>query len=406
MGIVTGGMLSLVLMTTRRYQVSFAIILGLSALLAVAGVFSAVSFIGNLAEGLANAVVLLILSFALGYTLTTFSVLSYSRHRPGPITPGNQGHTAVVLLAAGEPPYYGVESASRRLALADDAQDVPPVLLRPFYLRDLRSKYASLGPSPYRNYYTQLAAKVQSRLDTGHKVYMAFYNDNPTLPQVLAQAMGEGAKRIVLVHVRTTDPADLVKAGELVEGIHPENYGASMVDIGPISQSDLLPQLYVRRVLETVPQVSSDPSEVGLLLVGRGHALAHERNSSSVVRYHQESDFQERVRQALLKVGFGESHVELGWLRWNSPTVSEAALRLVNAGCKVVLWMPSSFPADGTITLYDIPSQLAPVEKETGIRLVPLGAWNADDLAAEDIAARVRAVSYQSSGTTPAPTLR
>ena len=121
MGLVSGGMLALVLMTTRRYQYSFSIILALAALLAVAGVFSAVSFIGNLAEGLANAIVLLILAFALGYILTTFSVLSNSTRRRMPSQKGRGDHTAVICLAPGEPPSYGVESASKRLALAEDA---------------------------------------------------------------------------------------------------------------------------------------------------------------------------------------------------------------------------------------------------------------------------------------------
>jgi protoheme ferro-lyase len=312
----------------------------------------------------------------------------------------------VVLLAAGEPPHYGVESASRRLSLADDAQDVPPVLLRPFYLRDLRSKYASIGRSPYREYYIELSRKVQSRLDSNHKVYIAFYNDNPTLPQVLAQAIGEGARHITLVHTRTTDPADAVKAGELLEGIDPESYGVSMSEIGPLFQSDLLPQIYVRRVLEAVPLVSSDLSKIGVLLVGRGHALSANRNTASVVRYNQENDFQERLRNALLKVGFSDERVVVSWLRWSPPTPAEGLGKLAAAGCKIVLWMPSTFAVDGTVTLYDIPSELDPAAKEAGISLVPLSAWNADDLAAEDIAARVRAATPRLPGAAAAQSLR
>jgi len=401
MGLVSGGMLALVLMTTRRYQLSFSIILFLSGLLAVTGVFSAVSFIGNLAEGLANAIVLLILAFALGYTLTTFSVLSYPSRRHTPVQKGNGGHTVVVCLAPGEPPSYGVESASRRFALAEDAADVPPILLRPFYLRDLRAKYASLGSSPYRNYYIELARKVQSRLDSTHKVYPAFYNDIPTLPQVVTQAIEDGARRIVLIHVRVTDPPDAVKAGDLMEGIRPDNYDIEMVTAGPLYDSDLLPQIYVRRVIEAVAQVTDDPHNVGLLLVGRGHARGEGNNSSSAMRFVQERQFQERVRQALVKVGFTESRVAVGWLRWNAPSVAEAFQGLVSAGCKVVLWMPSAFPADGVITLHDIPEQISSVASQAGVKLDALGAWNADDLTAEEVAARVRAVP--SPEPAPAP---
>jgi hypothetical protein len=37
--------------------------------------------------------------------------------------------------------------------------------------------------------------------------------------------------------------------------------------------------------------------------------------------------------------------------------------------------------------------------KETGVRFVPLGAWNADDLAAEEIAAYVRVAAPVNSRT-------
>ena len=396
MGLVSGGMLALVLMTTRRHLVTFSVILGLALLLSVMGMFAAVTVINNLAQGLANALVLLILSFALGYTLTTFSVLSYSSKRWTPRSGRGQGaFTAVIQLAPGEPPEYGVESASRRLALADDPQDVPPVLLRPFYLRDLRNKYARIGSSPYREYHSELARKVQSRLDSSHKVYQAFYSDSPEQARVTAQAIEEGATRLVLVHVRVSNPPDPVMSGELMSGLNPASHGVPLVEAGPLWDSELLPQIYVRRVLEAVPQVAESPDEVGLLLVGRGHVQSPDGRQSSDTRHEQEVSFQDKVRQALLKVGFDERRVSTGWLRWSAPSAADALGDLVRAGCKTVLWMPSVFPADGVITLVDIPAQLNPVARAAGVKLSSLGAWNGDDLAAEEIAARVRAVGGQ-----------
>lgn len=403
MGLVSGGMLALVLMTTRRYLVSFSVILGLAMLLAVGGMFASVAGIDNLAQGLANAVVLLVLSFALGYTLTTFSVLSYSRQARNPQRKGDKGeHTAVIHLAPGEPPEYGVESGSRRLALADDAHDVPPVLLRPFYLRDLRNKYAMVGLSPYREYHLELARKVQSRLDSSHRVSSSFYSDRPALAEAVTGAIDEGAAQIVLVHVRVADPPDSVKAGDLLEGLRPGNYGVKLVEVGPLWDGELLPQIYVRRVLEAVPQMTAHPEDIGLLLVGRGHMAEGAREQSSSTRYSQESNFQGRVRQALIKVGFDPGRVAIGWLRWNSPSTSEALETLAASGCKTIFWMPSTFPADGVNTLCDIPAQLDPVARARGIKLTPLGAWNADDLAAEEIASRVRALSSSSGSTASA----
>src|SRR5205085_4318068 len=117
--------------------------------------------------------------------------------RNRPLSPGNttrDERTAVILLSPGEPHHYEVKNASRRLALADDPQDVPPVLLRPFYLRDLKSKYAAIGRSPYRDYHIELAQKVQSRLDATHHVYAAFYSDHPTLADTIREAANGGER--------------------------------------------------------------------------------------------------------------------------------------------------------------------------------------------------------------------
>lgn len=402
MGLVSGGMFSLVLMTTRKHQTNFSIILALSGLLALAGVFASVSdVVDNMQEGLANAVVILVLSFALGYTLTTFSVLSYST-RNGPLStdnPDRRDRTAVILLAPGEPPEYEVKNASRRLALADDPQDVPPVLLRPFYLRDLRSKYAAIGSSPYREYHIELAQKVQSRLDATHHVYTAFYSDYPTLADTITEAVGAGERRIILVHTRVPNPPDPVMSGELLEGLDLDGNGVKLAQVGPLWDSDLLPQIYVRRVLEAVPQVDANPENIGLLLVGRGHPTQPRtsKEQSLATRQAQERDFQNKVRQALLKVGFDGSKVIYAWLRWQQPTTADGLNALIAAGCKTVLWMQSTFPADGVNTLYDISTLLSPLAESKGVRLASLGAWNADDLAAEDIAARVRAVSGATS---------
>lgn len=140
--------------------------------------------------------------------------------------------------------------------------------------------------------------------------------------------------------------------------------------------------------------MDTDPGNIGLLLVGRGHPAPDPREQrSSDKRYRQESDFQNKVRQALIKVGFDESQVAIGWLRSNSPTVAEALELLISVGCKSVLWLPSAFSADGVNTLCDVPTQIDSKAREHGIKLASLGAWNADDLTAEDIAARVRAVT-------------
>jgi len=262
-------------------------------------------------------------------------------------------------------------------------------------MRDIKTKYSAIRTSPYRDSHIELARKVQSRLDPSHTVSAAFYSDQPALADVITNAIEEGSRNIVVSHVRVADPPEPVLSGDLLEGINPEQYSVSVRYTEPLWDSQLLPQIYVRRVLEALPRLGPDAADAGILLIGRGHIQADE---SAVRRYTQESNFLRRVRDALIRADFDGSHVAIGWLR-HSPTAGESIQALVNAGCKIVYGLPASFSADGINTLFDIPAQLDPIIKAKNINFISLGAWNADDLAAEEIAAYIRAA-------TPAPALR
>jgi protoheme ferro-lyase len=390
MGLASGGMISLVLMATRKQQVTFSIILGLLALIALLGVVGSVAILQDTLGGLSNAIVLLVLAVTLGYALTTFSVLTGGKQKWTPKEPAARtDRSSVILLAPGEPPQYETRSAARRLELADDPNDVPPLLLRPFYMRDIKTKYSAIGSSPYRDSHIELARKVQSRLDASYTVTPAFYSDRPVLAEAVAQAIEDGARNIVVSHVRVSDPPEPVITGDLMEGVHPDQYNVHMRYTEPLWDSQLLPQIYVRRVLEALPRLGPAATDAGILLVGRGHIQADE---SAVRRYTQESNFLRRVRDALIRAGFDGSHVAIGWLR-HSPTAGESIQALINAGCNIVYCLPASFSADGINTLFDIPAQLDPIIKAKNINFVSLGAWNADDLAAEEIAAYIRAAT-------------
>lgn len=403
MGLASGGMLALVLMSEKRQQTNFTIMLVLSLLLALLGGLGMVSQLPSVATSLTNALVLLVLAFALGYTLTSFSVLSPRPNRwdikaPEKATENaaNLGpaSTAVILLIPGEPPQYSVWAAARRFELADDPKDVPPILLRPFYMRDLKLKYAATGKSLYRDYQEQLAKEIAARLETGFRVYTAFYSDHPTLAEAVNEAILAGVARIVLAHVRVTDPPDPVMNGDLLEGINIEGLGIALAQVGPMWVSTLLPQIYVRRVLEAVPQAAGGSEEIGLLLVGRGHGT---EGDSARSRREQEISFQRKVHSALLRVGFSEQRIAAGWVR-DTPNCADALQSLIDAGCKSVYWMPSSFIADGIITLYDVPAQINALAAERGVKLFPLHAWNADELVAEEIASYVRSTSSLAGG--------
>ena len=391
MGIASGGLLALTLMATRRQQISFSFMLALTLLLATLGAISLAADTESLTAGLASGMVILVLSGALGYILTTYSVLSSASERGDIREPAERtGVTAVIILAQGEPPHYEVRSAARRFERADDRSDVPPPLLRPFYMRDLKGKYVDIGRSPSREYYFQLAAKVQSRLDSSHRVYPAFYSDSPTYKEAVCEAIEDGARRIIVAQARTSDPPDMVRSGELLDRVRLESRKIELIQLEPLWDGELLPQIYVRQVMEAAAQNPDRTEESGLLLIGRGHPVTSE---SSERRMEQEEAFLSRVQDAILKIGFPEWRVRVAWLRYGSPTIPEALGRLIEGGCSIIYWMPSTYVADGVNTLYDIPSQMEDLAARHNVKLVSLGAWNADSLAAQEIAARVRAAT-------------
>jgi hypothetical protein len=178
-------------------------------------------------------------------------------------------------------------------------------------------------------------------------------------------------------------------SGDLYEGVNPEQYGATLRHTRPLWDSQLLPQIYVRRLIEALPHIGADTADIGVLIVGRGHIQSGE---SSVTRYTQELNFLRRMRDAVIKLGFDDNRVVIGWLR-HSATAAESLQTLIADGAKVIYCLPASFPADGVNTLFDIRSQVDPIIKTNGIKFVSLGGWNADDLAAEEIASYVREAS-------------
>ncbi len=209
------------------------------------------------------------------------------------------------------------------------------------------------------------------------------------MAESLTQAIDNGARNVILAHIRVTIPPDPVVAGDLMEGINPEQYGVRVRQTEPLWDSQLLPQIYVRRVLEALPGLGPDAEDAGILLVGRGH---NQTSEFAVRRYTEESSFLRRVRDTLVRSGIDGKRVAIGWLR-HSPSAGESVQALVNAGCKVVYCLPASFSADGINTLSDIPAQVNSIVKASGIKFVSLGAWNADDLAAEEIAGYIRSAA-------------
>ncbi len=403
MGIMAGGMVALALIGPRHIQnifgilALFGVVLGLAA--AVIGQPLWPTLINNLLD--------LILSGFIGYAVTTYFVLSY---QPKPdITPpplaeaqtaqrDGPGKTAVIYFAPGEAAQYDGRIAARGFDTVDYPQGLPPTLLRPLYLNDLKRKYEAIGTSPHRAIHLKLAQKVQDRLGKRYKVYIAFYNDHPSLTEVAAEAVRDGSRRLIVLHARLTSPPPTVKPEEWLDSsLRLKRYGVRVTETAPLWNSELLPRVFVRRALAATEGI--DRATVGLMLIGQGHPLPRRTLPEAkdapppLQRQNQELTFQKRVRQALIRAGFPDDQIVPAWTQWQHPTIEGAYAQLVAESCRRIFWIGTGLMTDSVTTLYDIPAILRAAAEQSGVEVTALGPWNDDDVVAEALVERVKQVA-------------
>jgi protoheme ferro-lyase len=402
MGIMAGGMVALALIGPRHMQnifgilALFGVVLGLAA--AVIGQPQLSTLINNLLD--------LILSGFIGYAVTTYFVLAY---QPKPdLTPpplaevqtaqrDGPGKIAVIYFAPGEAAQYDGRIAARGFDTIDYPEALPPTLLRPLYLNDLKRKYEAIVTSPHRAIHLQLAKKVQDRLGKRYKVYIAFYNDQPRLTEVAAEAVRDGSRRLIVLHARLTSPPPTVKPEEWLDSLRLKRYGVRVTETAPLWNSDLLPRVFVRRALAATEGL--DRATVGLMLIGQGHPLPRRTLPEAkdapppLQRQNQELTFQKRVRQALIRAGFPDDQVVPAWTQWQHPTIEGAYAQLVAESCPRIFWIGTGLMTDSVLTLYDIPAILRVAAERSGVEVTALGPWNDDDVVAEALVERVKQVA-------------
>jgi hypothetical protein len=410
MGLMGGGMVALALLAPRRTQNIYALMTAIALVLGVvavgvtalsAAVLDNAETLGLVfVENLAN----LALAGVLGYAVTTYFVLNRRSTREPPLpdraasaTAAGDGpdKVAVLYFVPTEPETYDLAVLAEGLDTRDYRQGLPPVLLRPFYLYRVKQAYARLGSSPTRATHLRLAQKVQDRLARRAKVYICFYNDQPSLAEAATLAIRDGARRLIVLHARLTDPPPQVRVADLLASIRPERYGVTVTETTTLWDSELLPRVFVRRAQAAVP--AADRAGVGLLLVGQGHpALSHPGSGapaeSVLRRQNQELSFQKRVRQALIRAGFTDDKLVISWFQWQEPTPVGAQRQLLAEQPTAIYWLATGVPTDGLATLADIPALLRAGLPEGVPPAQPLGAWGDDDTVAEALVEKVKAV--------------
>jgi protoheme ferro-lyase len=267
--------------------------------------------------------ILVVLFVLIGYVLANAMFLSQVETITLPEivrTDGGDGHTAVLYFTHGEPPDYDPMPWITTINELDH-DNVPfiPWLFHPFFFNTLRDKYLEAGGSPHnelhRVFIDNLRSAMPGAVANGTRFYLAFLDSPPHPEEMAIKAINEGASKIILLPVFTTESTHTIAGREMVESVNPEQYGVEVIYSGALGTSDLLQNVFVARANEL--SYGLNKSDLGILLVGHGQpaeweAIYPEQNL-------QESQYREGIRDKLIADGYSSDKVLLGWMSFQDP---------------------------------------------------------------------------------------
>jgi protoheme ferro-lyase len=313
-----------------------------------------------------------------GFALTAALLPALTRPRPPATVPDlgdDNGRTAVVVLAEGEPEKY--DPSLLTAAFSDlEATDVPvpPEAARMFVYLSEKTRYASVGGSPARAAARTIADVVGARLAVTRSdidVRSAWLDPPERLDHVVATAAGEGYRRIAVVPFGIADSLYLDRAKRSVDDL-----GLAAKDVRVAYSAPLWSRTGVARAVADTVLASIAPADratTGVVLVGHGQPWQWDREYPAGSEH--ETYFAQRVRALLVEAGFGPELVRIGWLDWQDPGVSEAVRHLVAFGCKRVVVVPAAMPVETLGTLIDLRGTAEEAVLGTHVRLDVLPAW-------------------------------
>lgn len=307
---------------------------------------------------------------------------------PDPLPPASP-RTAVLLLSEAEPERYSARQVARELRdLGEQEVALPPEPMRPFIFASEKARYRSIGgSSPARETSRRVAERLAADLDDGFSGVTATWSDDePTLDQALAFVVAHGARSVVIAELAVAEDAAIAWAKRRADALRSHAAGVRVAYARPLWASQLLAERLVARIIDAAGDGSLQT--LGVALLGHGQPAELERVNS--VRTEQETYFQQRVRSLLVEAGLDENHVRPGWIEWQEPGVTEVVRHLAALGCRRILVVPASMPADSRTTLIDLPDavQQARVDATARVRVLP--AWGDDPVVAEALAEAVR----------------
>jgi len=362
------------------------------------GVVVFIFFQFNSKRMLPIALIVVLVSFSIGYLIQTQIFLAREDSRPLPEltrekgSPG-LGHTAIIYFTHGEPETYDPIGWINQFKEFDE-QGISfiPVVARPFFVFQLRNAYLRVGSSHHRQMHQQMLNSLEKEFrlqgDQTTKFYLSFLDDTPRPDAAVIQALNEGATHIIVSEIFLTISNHTAEGEELIDELNVEEYGATLDFTGPLFDSETLRTMFVQRVKEHIGD--SDPSKVGVLLVG--HGQPEEWDLEWPTETEQEIGFRLDVLTKFEQAGFHPNNLSMAWMSFREPKPATKVEEFVENGAEKVVFFSAAISADSIHSQYDIPELVNQANVPDGFPILNLGAWNDDPIVIQAIKEKINTI--------------
>lgn len=334
--------------------------------------------------------------FILGYLFGTVLFLQPLPHQPPPAVerPAGQageGFTAVVYFTHGEPPTYEKAIPAWKHTIQElDKDGVPfiPFPFRPLFFNAIRTEFLNAGGSHHNAIHNRMMLKLEQMMLSTHpqlRFYLSFIDDHPQPHEAAAQAVRDGASKIILANVFLTESSHTQEGEEMVSDLNLEEHGVEVCVTYPLWNSSHLIEMFAQQTEQMRRDLPRE--KVGILLVA--HGQAPEADAIYPKQTKQETDFRLAIRSRLAQEGYPVQNISLAWMEYRDPTPQDGLRSLIEQGAELVLVYSSSISAEGIHSTHEIPEMLKEVELPDGVRLINMGAWNDHPLVLQAIAERI-----------------
>ena len=287
------------------------------------------------------------------------------------------GHTAVIILAHGEPETYDPSAWIKQMKELDEKKTpFIPYPLRPLFFNVLRQKYLQAGKSEHNLECLQIMKEIEEKYrrrgDKRTRFYMSYLESAPNPDAAVIRALNEGASSIILCNIFITISSHTQEAVDQIDPIGLADYGVTIKYTKPLYDSKSLQQLYVDEVKHHA--VALDKEKVGVILVGHGQPLDWDKEFYSQTQ--QEISFRQDIFKLLAQDGYPSENLKLAWMEFREPKPEQAIKQLLGTGATDIFYFSTIIGKGSIHVKYDVPESMNKAKLPNTVKLKQLSAFN------------------------------